>query len=111
MRKDRTISDCLGRPLAATASSMRWGLRPQGSNRDCAARSVLIWNKNGRVKHGIEQAYRECAHANTRRGTEKQAFGGLDAQTAVKRRDGGGSTCQVMDQKIVLAAARRSGVS
>ena len=66
---------------------------------------------NGRVKHGIEQAYRECAHANTRRGTEKQAFGGLDAQTAVKRRDGGGSTCQVMDQKIVLAAARRSGVS
>jgi hypothetical protein len=51
------------------------------------------------------------AHANTRRCTEKQAFGGLDAQTAVKRCDGGGSTCQVMDQKIVLAAARRSGVS
>jgi hypothetical protein len=51
------------------------------------------------------------AHANTRRCTEKQAFGGLDAQTAVKRRDGGGSTCQVMAKKIVLAAARRSGVS
>ena len=39
----------------------------------------------------------ECGHANTRRCTEKQAFGGLDAQTAVKGRDGGGSTCQVME--------------
>jgi hypothetical protein len=49
---------------------------------------------------GGEYLHCECAHANTRRCTEKQAFGGLDAQTAVKRRDGGGSTCQVMDQKI-----------
>jgi hypothetical protein len=53
------------------------------------------------------------AHANTRRCTEKQAFGGLDAQTAVKRRDCGGSTCQVMDTgpnglvRINDAGARR----
>ena len=52
-----------------------------------------------------------CAHANTRHCTEKQAFGGLDAQTALKGRDGGRSTCQVMDQEIVLAATLRSGVS
>ena len=46
-----------------------------------------------------EYLHCESAHANTRHSTEKQAFRGLDAQTAVKRCDGEGSTCQVMDHK------------